>query len=154
MWTDAGQGEPIRVFEGYSDLDEARFVVDEIRDLVREGVVPTQCAILYRSNAQSRVLEHELFAKGVPYKVYGGLRFFERQEIKHALAYLAPDRQPGRRHRLCLRVVNFPARGIGARSQENLQADGASDANSSLYNAAASLTGKAGASGRGLHPPH
>ncbi|MGA8880105.1 MAG: UvrD-helicase domain-containing protein, partial [Azonexus sp.] len=76
LWTDAGDGEPIRAFEGYSDLDEARFVIDEIRELVREGVAPTQCAILYRSNAQSRVLEHELFAKGVPYKVYGGLRFF------------------------------------------------------------------------------
>ncbi|MGA8879656.1 MAG: 3'-5' exonuclease, partial [Azonexus sp.] len=107
-----------------------------------EGVAPTQCAILYRSNAQSRVLEHELFAKGVPYKVYGGLRFFERQEIKHALAYLRllgnPDDDTA-----FLRVVNFPTRGIGARSLENLQA-AAHQMNSSLYNAAASLTGKAG----------
>ncbi len=142
LWTDAGEGEPIRAFEAYSDLDEARFIVDEIRELVREGVAPTQCAILYRSNAQSRVLEHELFAKGVPYKVYGGLRFFERQEIKHALAYLRllgnPDDDTA-----FLRVVNFPTRGIGARSLENLQAT-AHQMNSSLYNAAASLTGKAG----------
>ncbi len=142
LWTDAGAGEPIRAFEGYSDLDEARFVIDEIRELVREGIAPTQCAILYRSNAQSRVLEHELFAKGVPYKVYGGLRFFERQEIKHALAYLRllgnPDDDTA-----FLRVVNFPTRGIGARSLENLQAT-AHQMNSSLYNAAASLTGKAG----------
>ena len=142
LWTDAGEGEPIRAFEGYSDLDEARFVIDEIRELVREGISPTQCAILYRSNAQSRVLEHELFAKGVPYKVYGGLRFFERQEIKHALAYLRllgnPDDDTA-----FLRVVNFPTRGIGARSLENLQAT-AHQMNSSLYNAAASLTGKAG----------
>jgi DNA helicase-2/ATP-dependent DNA helicase PcrA len=142
LWTDAGEGEPIRAFEGYSDLDEARFVIDEIRELVREGIAPTQCAILYRSNAQSRVLEHELFAKGVPYKVYGGLRFFERQEIKHALAYLRllgnPDDDTA-----FLRVVNFPTRGIGARSLENLQA-AAHQMNSSLYNAAASLTGKAG----------
>ena len=142
LWTDAGEGEPIRAFEAYSDLDEARFVIDEIRELVREGVAPTQCAILYRSNAQSRVLEHELFAKGVPYKVYGGLRFFERQEIKHALAYLRllgnPDDDTA-----FLRVVNFPTRGIGARSLENLQAT-AHQVNSSLYNAAASLTGKAG----------
>ena len=142
LWTDSGAGEPIRAFEGYSDLDEARFVIDEIRELVRDGVAPTQCAILYRSNAQSRVLEHELFAKGVPYKVYGGLRFFERQEIKHALAYLrllgnADD------DTAFLRVVNFPARGIGARSLENLQAT-AHQINSSLYNAAASLTGRAG----------
>ena len=142
LWTDAGAGEPIRAFEAYSDIDEARFVVDEIRELVREGVSPTQMAILYRSNAQSRVLEHELFAKSVPYKVYGGLRFFERQEIKHALAYLRllgnPDDDTA-----FLRVVNFPTRGIGARSLENLQAT-AHQMNSSLYNAAASLTGKAG----------
>ena len=142
LWTDAGEGEPIRAFEGYSDLDEARFIVEEVRELVREGVPPTQIALLYRSNAQSRVLEHELFAKGVPYKVYGGLRFFERQEIKHALAYLRllgnPDDDTA-----FLRVVNFPTRGIGARSLENLQAT-AHQFNSSLYNAAASLTGKAG----------
>ncbi len=142
LWTDAGAGEPIRAFEGYSDLDEARFIVEEIRELVREGVPQTQIALLYRSNAQSRVLEHELFAKGVPYKVYGGLRFFERQEIKHALAYLRllgnPDDDTA-----FLRVVNFPTRGIGARSLENLQAT-AHQMNSSLYNAAASLTGKAG----------
>jgi DNA helicase-2/ATP-dependent DNA helicase PcrA len=142
LWTEAGDGEPIRAFEGYSDLDEARFVVEEIRELVRDGISPTQIALLYRSNAQSRVLEHELFAKGVPYKVYGGLRFFERQEIKHALAYLRllgnPDDDTA-----FLRVVNFPTRGIGARSLENLQAT-AHQTNSSLYNAAASLSGKAG----------
>ena len=120
LWTDAGDGEPIRAFEAYSDLDEARFVVDEIRELVRDGVSPTQVAVLYRSNAQSRVLEHELFSKGVPYKVYGGLRFFERQEIKHALAYLRllgnPDDDTA-----FLRVVNFPTRGIGARSRSERQ---------------------------------
>ncbi|MBK8318632.1 MAG: UvrD-helicase domain-containing protein [Betaproteobacteria bacterium] len=142
LWTDAGDGEPIRAYEAYSDIDEARFIVDEIRELVRDGVSPTQMAILYRSNAQSRVLEHELFAKSVPYKVYGGLRFFERQEIKHALAYLRllgnPDDDTA-----FLRVVNFPTRGIGARSLENLQAS-AHQMNSSLYNAAASLSGKAG----------
>jgi DNA helicase-2/ATP-dependent DNA helicase PcrA len=142
LWTDAGDGEPIRAFEAYSDIDEARFIVEEIRELVRDGVAATQCAILYRSNAQSRVLEHELFTKGVPYKVYGGLRFFERQEVKHALAYLRllgnPDDDTA-----FLRIVNFPTRGIGARSLENLQAT-AHQMNSSLYNAAASLTGKAG----------
>ena len=142
LWTDAGEGEPIRAFEAWSDLDEARFVVEEIRELVRDGIAPTQIAILYRSNAQSRVLEHELFTKSVPYKVYGGLRFFERQEIKHALAYLRllgnPDDDTA-----FLRVVNFPTRGIGARSLENLQA-AAHQSNSSLYNAAASLSGKAG----------
>ncbi|MGE5470100.1 MAG: UvrD-helicase domain-containing protein [Bacteroidota bacterium] len=142
LWTDAGEGEPIRAFEAWSDLDEARFIVEEIRELVRDGISPTQIALLYRSNAQSRVLENELFTKNVPYKVYGGLRFFERQEIKHALAYLRllgnPDDDTA-----FLRVVNFPTRGIGARSLENLQAT-AHQMNSSLYNAAASLTGKAG----------
>ncbi len=142
LWTDAGEGERIRVFEGVSDLDEARFVIEEIRELIRDGMTPTQIAILYRSNAQSRVLEHELFTKAIPYKVYGGLRFFERQEIKHALAYLRllgnPDDDTA-----FLRVVNFPTRGIGARSLENLQA-AAHQTHSSLYNAAASLSGKAG----------
>jgi DNA helicase-2/ATP-dependent DNA helicase PcrA len=142
LWTEAGDGEPIRAFEAYSDLDEARFVIEEIRELVRDGLSRSQIAILYRSNAQSRVLEHELFSKGVPYKVYGGLRFFERQEIKHALAYLRlignPDDDTA-----FLRVVNFPTRGIGARSLENLQGV-AHQTNSSLYNAAASLSGKAG----------
>ncbi|MCX8146547.1 MAG: UvrD-helicase domain-containing protein [Azovibrio sp.] len=148
LWTDAGDGEPIRVFEGFTDLDEARFVVDEIRALVDEGFSPTQIALLYRSNAQSRVLEHELFARGIPYRVYGGLRFFERQEIKHALAYLRllanPDDDTA-----FLRVVNFPARGIGARSLESLQAM-AHQLHSCLYNAAASLTGKAGAAVAGF----
>jgi len=142
LWTDAGAGEPIRAFEGWSDLDEARFVIDEVGELVRDGVGRDQIALLYRSNAQSRVLEHELFSRGIPYKVYGGLRFFERQEIKHALAYLRllgnPDDDTA-----FLRIVNFPTRGIGARSLESLQAT-AHQINSSLYNAAASLTGKAG----------
>jgi len=143
LWTDQGSGEPIRVFEGYSDLDEARWVVDEVRELIRDGLNRRQIALLYRSNAQSRVLEHQLFSAGVPYRVYGGLRFFERQEIKHALAYLRllanPDDDTA-----FLRVVNFPTRGIGARSLESLQA-AAHQANSGLYNAAASLSGKAGA---------
>jgi DNA helicase-2/ATP-dependent DNA helicase PcrA len=142
LWTEAGDGEPIRAFEAYSDLDEARFVIDEIRELIRDGIAPTQIALLYRSNAQSRVLEHELFSRGIPYKVYGGLRFFERQEVKHALAYLRllgnPDDDTA-----FLRVANFPTRGIGARSLEALQGT-AHQLNSSLYNATASLTGKAG----------
>ncbi len=144
LWTDAGAGDPIRVFDAFSDIDEARFVVDEVRELVRDGFARTQIALLYRSNAQSRVLEHQLFTAGVPYRVYGGLRFFDRQEIKHALAYLRlignPDDDTA-----FTRVVNFPTRGIGNRSIEALQ-EAAHRANSSLYNAAASLSGKAGAS--------
>ena len=120
LWTDAGAGEPIRVFEGYGDQDEAGFIVDEVKALHREGSALSDIALLYRSNAQSRVLEHALFSSHIPYRVYGGLRFFERQEVKHALAYLRvltfPDDDGA-----FLRIVNFPARGIGARSLESLQ---------------------------------
>ena len=143
LWTDAGSGDPIRVFEGFSDIDEARFVIEEIRELVRDGYARSQIALLYRSNAQSRVLEHQLFSVGIPYRVYGGLRFFDRQEVKHALAYLRLLANPDDDTAFS-RVVNFPTRGIGSRSLEALQ-EAAHRANSSLYNAAASLPGKAGA---------
>jgi DNA helicase-2/ATP-dependent DNA helicase PcrA len=142
LWTDAGAGEPIRVFEGDSDDDEARFVVDEVRELIREGFERRQLALLYRSNAQSRALEHHLFTAGVPYRVHGGLRFFDRQEIKHALAYLRLIANPDDDTAFS-RVVNFPARGIGSRSLEALQ-EAAHRSRSSLYNAAAGLSGKAG----------
>jgi DNA helicase-2/ATP-dependent DNA helicase PcrA len=144
LWTEAGSGEPIRVFEAYSDVDESRFIVEEVLELVREGVPRHQIALLYRSNAQSRVLEHHLFTVGVPYRVHGGLRFFDRQEIKHALAYLRLIANPDDDTAFA-RVVNFPTRGIGTRSIEVLQ-EAAHAANSSLYNAAASLAGKAGTS--------
>ncbi|WP_291993445.1 UvrD-helicase domain-containing protein [Candidatus Accumulibacter sp. ACC003] len=143
LWTEAGAGEPIRVFEGYSDIAEARFVVEEISELLRAGVSRQQVALLYRSNAQSRVLEHELFRLGVPYRVHGGLRFFDRQEIKHALAYLRLLANPDDDTAFA-RVVNFPTRGIGSRSVEALQ-EAAQRSNCSLYNAAASLAGKSGA---------
>ena len=120
LWTDAGAGEPIRVFEGTSDDDEARFVVEEVRELIREGIDRRQLALLYRSNAQSRALEHHLFTAGVPYRVHGGLRFFDRQEIKHALAYLRLIANPDDDTAFS-RVVNFPTRGIGSRSVEALQ---------------------------------
>ena len=142
LWTEAGAGEPIRVFEGYSDIAEARFIVEEIGELVRNGVSRQQIALLYRSNAQSRVLEHQLFTEGLPYRVHGGLRFFDRQEIKHALAYLRLLANPDDDTAFA-RVVNFPTRGIGGRSIEALQ-EAARQTNSSLYNAAASLAGKPG----------
>lgn len=142
LWTDAGEGEKIRVFQGVSDLDEARYIIEEIGELNREGIPRHQIALLYRSNAQSRVLEHALFQAGLPYRVYGGLRFFERQEVKHALAYLRLIANQDD-DTAFLRVVNFPTRGIGARSLEALQLE-ARQLNCSLYNAAASLTGKPG----------
>jgi DNA helicase-2/ATP-dependent DNA helicase PcrA len=144
LWTEAGAGEPIRVFEAFSDVDEARFIVEEICDLVRAGAPRDQMAVLYRSNAQSRVLEHQLFTLAVPYRVHGGLRFFDRQEVKHALAYLRLIANPDDDTAFA-RVVNFPTRGIGTRSIEALQ-EAARCANASLYNAAASLAGKAGTS--------
>ena len=134
LWTAAGPGEPIRVFEGESDGDEARWLVDEVQALAREGMRLSQMAVLYRSNAQSRVLEHALFSRGVSYRVYGGLRFFERAEIKHALAYLRLVALPDDDNAF-LRVVNFPPRGIGARTLEQLQ-DAARQKASSLFTAA------------------
>jgi len=119
LWTDAGAGERIRVYRAPSDLDEAAFVVEEARALQREGVPLNDVAVLYRSNAQSRVIESALFNAGMPYRVYGGLRFFERAEIKHALAYLRVAAQP-EDDGAFLRIVNFPPRGIGARSLETL----------------------------------
>ncbi len=140
LWTAEGDGEPIRIFEAYSDQDEASFVVDEVKTLNREGVSFSDMALLYRSNAQSRVLEHALFSAGVAYRVYGGLRFFERQEIKHALAYLRLMTQP-EDDGAFLRVVNFPARGIGARTLEQL-ADTAARSGTSLWQAACTGGGK------------
>ncbi|MCD6706909.1 MAG: UvrD-helicase domain-containing protein [Thiobacillus sp.] len=140
LWTAEGDGEPIRVFHAYSDQEEASFVVDEVRALNREGMNLSDMALLYRSNAQSRVLEHALFSASVPYRVYGGLRFFERQEVKHALAYLRLLTNP-EDDGAFLRVVNFPARGIGARTLEQL-ADGAARAGASLWQAACTGGGK------------
>jgi len=140
LWTAEGVGEPIRIFDAYSDQDEASFVVDEVKTLNREGIALCDMALLYRSNAQSRVLEHALFSASVPYRVYGGLRFFERQEIKHALAYLRLLTNP-EDDGAFLRVVNFPARGIGARTLEQL-ADTAARSGSSLWQAACTSSGK------------
>ena len=142
--TDAGAGEPVRVLEAPSDFAEAEWVVDELRQLVKsEGYERKEVAVLYRSNAQSRVIETQLFNAGVPYRVYGGLRFFERAEIKHALAYLRQLENP-RDDTSFLRVVNFPPRGIGARTLEQLQ-DAARAAGTSLVDAVSSLPGRAGA---------
>ena len=140
LHTQAGDGEKIRVLQAINDLEEAQFVVDEVKALHREGLNYMQMAVLYRSNAQSRVLEQALFRAGIPYKIYGGLRFYERQEIKHALAYLRLAVNPNDDNAL-LRVINVPARGIGARSVENIQA-AANEAHTSLWQAANSLSAK------------
>jgi DNA helicase-2/ATP-dependent DNA helicase PcrA len=120
LWTSEGKGELLRVYESSSDMEEARYIVDEVKALKSDGVALGNMAVLYRSNAQSRVVEHALFNAGLPYRVYGGLRFFERQEIKHALAYLRLIANPEDDNAF-LRVVNFPTRGIGARGLEQIQ---------------------------------
>ncbi|MGL4575896.1 MAG: UvrD-helicase domain-containing protein [Burkholderiaceae bacterium] len=144
LWTDAGHGEPVRVYEAQTDMQEAQWVIEEINARVHEGGLRSQCAILYRSNAQSRAFEQALMRASMPYRVYGGLRFFERAEIKNALAYLRLMENP-HDDTAFVRVVNFPARGIGARSIEQLQ-DAAKAGNTSLYGAVQSVAGKAGAS--------
>ena len=120
LWTSESGGEPLRVYEAPTDVEEAGFIVSEIQQLKSEGVNLKEIALLYRSNAQSRVLEHALVSAGLSYRVYGGLRFFERQEIKHALAYLRLMENTDDDNAL-LRIINFPTRGIGARSIEQLQ---------------------------------
>jgi DNA helicase II / ATP-dependent DNA helicase PcrA len=143
LWTEAGAGEPIRVHESYSEGDEARFIVEEVKALANEGHARAEMALLYRSNAQSRALEHALFNAGLPYRVYGGLRFFERAEIKHALAYLRLIANANDDTAFA-RVVNFPTRGIGARSIEQLS-DAARGARSSLHAAIPHVAGAGGA---------
>ncbi|MEZ0231571.1 MAG: UvrD-helicase domain-containing protein [Methylophilaceae bacterium] len=140
LWTAAGKGEPVRVYEAYNDIDEANFIVEEIQSLHRDGMDLSDIAMLYRSNAQSRVIEHALFSAGLAYRVYGGLRFFERAEIKHSLAYMRLMANPDDDTAL-LRVINFPTRGIGARSLEQLQ-EAARQQGGSLWQAALHATGK------------
>jgi len=140
--TDAGPGEPVRIFEATSDFAEAQWFLDEAQQLHRAGTARAEIAVLYRSNAQSRVIESALFNAGIPYRVYGGLRFFERAEVKHALAYLRLIENPNDDTSF-LRVVNFPARGIGARTVEQLQ-DAARQSGRSLAQSVASVPGKGG----------
>ena len=148
LWTSAGAGEPVRLYEAYNDNDEASFIVDEIKMLHAEGTELSEIALLYRSNAQSRILEHALFSANLPYRVYGGLRFFERAEIKHALAYMRLIANANDDTAL-LRVINFPTRGIGARSLEQLQ-ESARAGNCSLWQAAINKVGNGKPSGKGI----
>jgi DNA helicase-2/ATP-dependent DNA helicase PcrA len=121
LWTSEGRGSPLRLFRAYNERDEAEFVINKIREWIARGGQRRDNAILYRSNAQSRVFEEYLLTARIPYRVYGGLRFFERQEIKDALAYLRliSNRDDDASFE---RVVNLPTRGIGARTLEVLRA--------------------------------
>lgn len=118
--TDSEDGEKIRFLSAENDYGEAHFVIEEIQQLHRNGLNYNEIAVLYRNNAQSRILEQELFAQSIPYRIYGGLRFYERQEIKHALAYLRLAVNP-QDNDAFLRIVNVPPRGIGAKTIENIQ---------------------------------
>ena len=121
LWTDAGDGGPVLVYAGYNDLDEARFIADRAQTWIRDGGNAAEISVLYRSNAQSRVIEEALLRLDIPYRIYGGLRFYERAEIRNALAYM---RLTNQRHADVAfeRVVNTPARGIGDRTMEVLRA--------------------------------
>ena len=137
LWTDAGNGEPIQVYAAYTETDEARFVVERIQQWVESGGKRSEAAILYRSNAQSRIFEEMLVSAAMPYRIYGGLRFFERAEIKDALAYL---RLVANRHDdpSFERAVNTPPRGIGERTLDLLR-ETARAGNCSLWQAAGQL---------------
>ena len=120
LWTADGEGEPIDLYAAYNEVDEARFLIERIRAHIRHGGRAGDCAVLYRSNAQSRAVEEQLLAEGMPYRVYGGQRFFERMEIKDALAYLrlVANRDDDAAFE---RAVNTPARGIGERTLDEVR---------------------------------
>ena len=121
LWTDGPQGDPINLYAAFNEQDEANYIADTISAWVQDGNLRSESAILYRSNAQSRVLEEALMRQGIPYRVYGGLRFYDRQEIRNALAYLRLV-QYHRDDAAFERVVNVPTRGIGAKSLAELRA--------------------------------
>jgi DNA helicase-2/ATP-dependent DNA helicase PcrA len=146
LWTDGNEGEPIHLYNAYNERDEAEFVIARVEDWINQGNLRADAAILYRSNAQSRVFEEQLIKKQIPYRVYGGLRFFERAEIKDALAYLRllENRADDPSFE---RVVNLPTRGIGARTVEQIRAYARANAismwESARTNAGGQLTARA-----------
>ena len=137
LWTEDGEGEPIRLYNAYNEVDEARFVVERIRHYIEDGHRRDESAILYRTTAQSRLFEEALIQAGIPYRVYGGLRFFERAEIRDAMAYLrlishAEDDAAFER------VVNTPTRGVGPRTLDAVRVH-ARDLGCPLWQATAEL---------------
>jgi DNA helicase-2/ATP-dependent DNA helicase PcrA len=137
LWTDDGAGEPVRVYAAFNEVDEARFVVGRVQDFVAGGARRAEAAILYRTTAQSRVFEEALIQAGMPYRVYGGLRFFERAEVKDALAYLRLVSNRGDDPSF-ERAVNQPPRGIGAKTLDAVR-DHARDFGTSLWHASEEL---------------
>jgi DNA helicase-2/ATP-dependent DNA helicase PcrA len=153
LWTAGGEGERIRVFAASDEYAEARFVVSEVERLIEGGASPREISVFYRTNAQSRALEDVLVREGVPYQVVGGVRFYERAEIKDAMAYLSVISNPDDSVSL-ERIINVPKRGLGNTSVAKLQ-DYARKNGISLYEAlseadAAGLTGAAKKACRGV----
>lgn len=120
LWTEAGEGDQLSLYSAFNEQDEAYFVVEKIRQWVKDGGMRSDIAILYRSNAQSRQFEERLMTTAIPYRVYGGLRFFERLEIKNALAYLRLSSNP-HDDASFERIVNTPTRGIGAKTLDDMR---------------------------------
>ena len=120
LWTSSGNGDPVEIYSAFNELDEARFVAAQIQQWKEDEGSYSECAVLYRSNSQSRVIEEALIQANIPYRIYGGMRFFERQEIKDALAYLRliANRQDDAAFE---RVVNTPPRGIGDRTLDTIR---------------------------------
>ncbi len=148
LWTESGDGAPVDLYSAYNETDEARFVAERIQQWVSQGERRSDVAVLYRSNAQSRIFEETFISMQIPYRVYGGLRFFERAEIKDALAYM----------RLCVnheddasfeRIINQPTRGIGERTLDIIRST-ARDKNISLWQAAADCLDSASFSNRAM----
>ena len=146
LWTEGIEGDPIRVYSAFNERDEADFVIGRIKALADSGTPYSDMAVLYRSNAQSRVFEEALITQRIPYRVYGGLRFFERAEIKDALAYLRLIANRGDDPAF-ERIVNVPTRGIGARTIDALR-DYARANMTSLWNAAGHLASDEGVNRR------
>ncbi len=142
LWTEKEEGELVKIYRAFNERDEAKFIVDIIKSWMDEGRSLSECAIIYRSNAQSRILEDSILRAELPYRIYGGVRFYERLEIKNALAYakLALDQNNDTAFE---RIINVPTRGIGAKTMDQIR-EAAREENSSLYVAAQNFANSSG----------